>query len=133
MSSRTDRSEPCPGYTHVHVTLTQDPPPLGHTGREHADGDVSFTFSIPHGPPTVPLLPPEDRAPTRFADELLGCAADIPRETLDRLLASHDAHAARLGRAVRAVQTALGTERGAPAPASFGVTALDPVTHDPAW
>ncbi|WP_053688044.1 alpha/beta hydrolase [Streptomyces sp. WM6372] len=145
---------PTRGYTHVHVTLTQDPPATRRGG-----GDVAFAFSIPHGSENVcVMLPPEGRdaepSPESAGpvDELLGRALDAPRESVDRLLASDDVHAVRLGRAVRAVQHALRTERNTagsppaepsdpppaepsdPPPAEpSGPAAIDPVTHDPAW
>ncbi|MEV0410927.1 hypothetical protein AB0I68_08995 [Streptomyces sp. NPDC050448] len=142
MSPETEHTKPRHGYTHVHVTLTQYPSATWPAGRGAADGDVSFAFTVAHGPETVPVTPPDGRdadpalGNARLVDELLGCAADAPRETVDRLLASHDVHAARLGRAVRAVQQALGTERntaGSPHSPHSDAAAIDPVTHDPAW
>ncbi|MEU8437792.1 hypothetical protein AB0F18_33840 [Streptomyces sp. NPDC029216] len=140
MSSKSEHIRARHGYTHVHVTVTQEPSVMRPAGRDAGDGEVSFDFSIPHGPDTVPVLAPQgDVVPSRLLDELLGCAADTPSETIDRLLASHDVHAARLGRALRAVQRACGIESSAPTPtapsrpASCDGAVIDPVTHDPAW
>lgn len=121
------------GYTHVQVTLTQDPSAPWHAGRGAAGADVSFAFSVPHVSEPVSVMPPDGRDGARLVDELLGCAVDAPGETVDRLLASPDVHAARLGRAVRAVQQALGTERNTAGSPRCDATAIDPVTHDPAW
>ncbi|MER6782509.1 MULTISPECIES: hypothetical protein [unclassified Streptomyces] len=124
----------------MHVTLTQDPPATRRGGDDVA---VAFAFSVPHGSENVSvMLPPAgrdaDRIPddARLVDELLRCALDAPRESVDRLLASDDVHEAGLGRAVRAVQHALHTERsttGSPHAEPSGPAAIDPVTHDPAW
>ncbi|WP_331742071.1 hypothetical protein [Streptomyces sp. NBC_01006] len=132
MPPRIEHTRPRHGYTHVHVTLTQDPPAT----RQGGGGDVAFAFSIPHGSEDVSVMLPSGNARARPVDELLGCALDAPRESVDRLLASDDVHAVRLGRAVRAVQHALHTEgntAGSPPAEPSGPAAIDPVTHDPAW
>ncbi|MFF4498500.1 hypothetical protein [Streptomyces sp. NPDC001546] len=138
MSSKSEHIRGRRSYTHVHVTLTQRPSGTRHADRSARDGEVSFDFRIPHGPDATQALAPQGAVvPSRLLDELLGCAADTPCETIDRLLAGNDVHAARLGRSLRAVQRALGIEPSAPAapsrPATCDGAVIDPVTHDPAW
>ncbi|MFE7595713.1 hypothetical protein [Streptomyces sp. NPDC057494] len=156
MSPRIERirSEPRPrhGYTHVQVTVTQHPSahrtPDGCPGQDAVDGetgDVSFAFSVPHGSEAAGEVPPDTRdadlvlGHARLVDDLLGSAVDAPHETVTRLLASPDFHLARLGRAIHAIQEELlRTERNTDGPHHAGssrsdTTALDPVTHDPAW
>ncbi|MEU3776919.1 hypothetical protein AB0F11_27670 [Streptomyces sp. NPDC032472] len=143
MSSKTARFEPRRGYTHVRVTLRQDAPATWPAEQDAADdAEVSFALSIPHDSRTGTVSEADGHAPARLVDELLGCAAGMPRESVNRMLASSDVHEARLGRAVRALQQTLGAPgtaapgmaaHGSSAPARAEGTAIDPVTHDPGW
>ncbi|MFE2102199.1 MULTISPECIES: hypothetical protein [unclassified Streptomyces] len=63
--------------------------------------------------------------------ELVSSARDVRAELVTHLLHSDDAHAARLGRAIREIQR--GSPGSSPTNPSDAGCVIDPITHDPAW
>ncbi|MFF8729304.1 hypothetical protein ACF073_22790 [Streptomyces sp. NPDC015171] len=64
-------------------------------------------------------------------DELESAARDAPAELVARLLRSEEPRTARLGRAIRDIQSRLSDP--APAHTPCGDGRIDPITHDPGW
>jgi hypothetical protein len=64
-------------------------------------------------------------------EELVSAAHDAPSDLVTHLLHSDDPRAARLGRAIRAIQH--NSANPSPLHPDDGARIIDPITHDPAW